>query len=341
MGYTNVRHFHRGLSTWIEAGGAVESGAPQKLEAGRPSESAAPSMPAPVMPAAVVRRVATPARRGGWTSRLIEGITAISLGRLVGLWIVVAVACGVLYWGAGAAIGPVLYHGVAPIPATVGGLLSAIYFSFVTATSIGFGDIVPVGPARILAVLEGASGLLLLGAMISKLVSRRQDQLLEETHRIAYEARLGRVRTNLHLVLSEIQSMSADCGTGVLAPERLLPRFESAAMVFGGELRAIHDLLYRPQRNPSEPELEALLANLAAGMREMSELLRTMPGVTDRSTILRSGLSSISLLASEICGECVPREYAPELKGLMDEVQRLARQLEPSSLRASPAAHPA
>ena len=118
-----------------------------------------------------------------------------------------------------------------------------------------------------------------------------------------------------------------DCGTGKVPPERMLPRLESAAMVFGGELRTIHDLLYRPQLVPEEPVLEGLLANLAAGMRALDEILEDYPELCDRSSILASRVESIAALASEICGDCVPRAYAPELKSWMDRIRERAGSL--------------
>jgi hypothetical protein len=42
-------------------------------------------------------------------------------------------------------------------------LENCIYFSAETYTSLGFGDIVPVGPVRLLAGLEALNGLLLVG----------------------------------------------------------------------------------------------------------------------------------------------------------------------------------
>ncbi|MDB5966191.1 MAG: Ion transport 2 domain protein [Polaromonas sp.] len=42
-------------------------------------------------------------------------------------------------------------------------LLNCIYFSAETFTSLGFGDIAPVGPIRLLAGLEALNGLLLIG----------------------------------------------------------------------------------------------------------------------------------------------------------------------------------
>jgi len=51
-------------------------------------------------------------------------------------------------------------------------LLSLIYFSFVTLTSTGFGDILPVAPvARTLAVLEAMTGQFYVAIFIARLVS--------------------------------------------------------------------------------------------------------------------------------------------------------------------------
>lgn len=42
-------------------------------------------------------------------------------------------------------------------------LLNCMYFSAETFTSVGFGDVVPVGPVRLLAGAEALNGLLLIG----------------------------------------------------------------------------------------------------------------------------------------------------------------------------------
>ncbi|MFL6662236.1 MAG: potassium channel family protein, partial [Rhizobacter sp.] len=42
-------------------------------------------------------------------------------------------------------------------------LSTCLYFSAETYTSLGFGDITPVGPIRLLAGVEALNGLLLIG----------------------------------------------------------------------------------------------------------------------------------------------------------------------------------
>jgi hypothetical protein len=53
------------------------------------------------------------------------------------------VVFGVIYWLAGIAMGWGLQVENNPVKTDLDGLLTAIYFSFVTALSIGYGDVIP------------------------------------------------------------------------------------------------------------------------------------------------------------------------------------------------------
>jgi len=71
-----------------------------------------------------------------------------------------------------------------------------------------------------------------------------------------------------------------------------------------------------------------ILASLTAVFREFSELLRCIDfGGPSPSPTLRSSLATTSRLAREICGDCVPRQYAPALRTWMDHIQRIAGEL--------------
>ena len=268
-------------------------------------------------------------RPAGWLDRVFELVADSSYGTLLGSWVAMVLLFGAIYWAASWSGAGALLQAGAPVAHGPAGFFTAIYFSFVTATSVGFGDVVPIGIARFAAIVEAAAGLLLFGCIISKLVTRRTDRLIEDTHSLAFEERLGRVRTDLHIVLTELQSLSILIAEGTQPPDRIGPRMESAAMVFGGELRSIHDLLFRPQEAPDESVLEAILASLGASLREMVDLVGHLPEPARGSPVLGSALHTISRFAEEICGDCVPRQYAPEMKVWMDRIRDLARQLEP------------
>ena|SRR5580765_33209 len=98
-------------------------------------------------------------RRGPITARRIQGAIAVYL--LLGFIWAEAYEL-VALWHPGAFTGTV--HGSGSLPWT--------YYSFVTLTTMGYGDIMPVHPlARAAAVLEALTGQLYLAIMLARLVS--------------------------------------------------------------------------------------------------------------------------------------------------------------------------
>jgi len=303
MGYTNLRYFVGGMVEWSERGDPVES---------------ARGAGAPVSDHDSLALLA--GNRLSW----LETIANFSLERLIFVWLGMIVVFGLIYWVAGFGMGMGLQAGPNLVKADAQGFVTAIYFSFVTALSIGYGDVVPLGGFRLVAIIEGAAGLLIFGCVVSKLVSRRQEELTGEIHRTTFEDRLDRVRTNLHLVFSDfgsVQQLQAEQG---ILSELALRRLESTVRVFRGELRAVHDLLYRCREMPDEETMASLLANLIICLESLADIDDFLPS---RSTTLSGGLASVAKLADEICGECVPRTYAAELKESMDRIQELARRI--------------
>ncbi len=308
MGYTRLRHYVGGMADWMENGGPIEK----------------------VDLKAVTTRSNTlndgGPRRNGWaTSR--DLLAGWSLEGLIGFWLGMIFCFGLIYWLSATRLDGGLKAGNGTVQPDLPGLGTALYFSFVTALSIGYGDVIPVGVLRIPAVVEGIAGLLLFGCVISKLVSRRQEELTEEIHRTTFDDRLDRVRTNLHLVFNDlgaVQQLQAERGA---LRGQISRRLESTVRVFRGELQTVHDLLYRSQLVPDEEALESLLANLVICLEGLLEL-RSERNLQDSDSVaLQSGIRAVAHLARDICGECVPQTYAPGLKETMDEIQKLARQL--------------
>ncbi len=326
LGYTNVSHYAGGLTDWLESNQPTASGAEVERHANLPllTKHTAAGRRDPLA------RLHSLAPRAGGSARFIDALADRSVGELFWLWLQIVLGCGVLYWlMAWASPRWALTSNGGAVASGLRGLASALYFSAVTATSIGYGDIVPTGVARALAVCEGMAGLILFGCVVSKFVSRRQEELIGQIHRIAFEDRLGRVRTNLLLVRTELQATARLCEGRDIPPPEAIARVESAAMVFVGELRAVHDLLYRPQETPEEAVLEAILAGLASVFREFNELLACVQAQrTERSPALAGSVRTLSRLAREICGDCVPHEFAPALRTWMDQIQRMAGEIE-------------
>ncbi len=324
LGYSNVRVYREGLADWVESGGPTESVA-EEAAGPDPEPAILDWPPLTVSPSGEVGRV--PARLSQmhrWDNSVLSLIHRRSALQLFLIWIGMILLSGAGYW----LVALVNKHGLveagSPVGTDLKGFGTALYFSFVTATSIGYGDILPVGIARVLAVAEAISALLIFGAVVAKFVSHRQDELVSEIHRITSEERLDRVQTNLHMVISDLLSIIAMC-EAQKPPNRIATRLESATRIFNGEMRAIHDLLYQRQLVVEERVLAAILANLYSALTVLSELLQSLPPTFVRSQLLAFGLDGLTRLAEEICGSCVPHEYTPRLVFWMDRIQATAR----------------
>lgn len=330
FGYSNVREYRGGIADWVESGEPTESVSeappPEPME--RDPHSTIPIGPplAASPDGAVGRGPARLSRMGRFDKSLLDLVQQRSTFQLFVIWIGTILLSGFCFW-LGALMGE---HGLLeagrPLGADLNGFASALYFSFVTATSIGYGDIVPVGGARVIAVAEAISALLIFGAVVAKFVSHRQDELMSEIHRVTFEERLDRVETNLHMVISEILSITAMCEAK--APlNRISTQLDSAVILFSGELRTTRDLLYQPRLMVEEGVMAAILATLASALNVLADLLVMLPPEFSRSQPLTITLERLSGLAEEICGECVPHTYTPRLVFWMDRIQATAQRL--------------
>ena len=92
-------------------------------------------------------------------------IEEVSLGAYVLAFTVVVLGCGWLY-----SCLTTYGHGV---NAASLGFLDGVFFSIVTVTSLGYGDLYPIGFSRAIAAAEVLFGLAFMGIMIAKVTSRR------------------------------------------------------------------------------------------------------------------------------------------------------------------------
>lgn len=76
---------------------------------------------------------------------------------------------------------------------------NAIYYSIITATNTGYGDIIPLGYSKFFAALESVTGLFLFALFMTKLVSHRQDIALREVHKLSFEDVFHNMREDLYV----------------------------------------------------------------------------------------------------------------------------------------------
>jgi hypothetical protein len=127
---------------------------------------------------------------------LTTWIDKLTFPRILLLWILIVVIFGFIYYFLTDKGSFLLYNLQDKV---VDKVIDSIYFSFVTATTTGFGDIIPFGLFKILAIFEVVLGLLLLAIVTSKLISIKQNAILDELYELSFNEKINRLRSSLVL----------------------------------------------------------------------------------------------------------------------------------------------
>ncbi len=128
------------------------------------------------------------------TPKLTKFLDSIGFFQILVLWFVIISLFGLVYFGFS---GEHAYLSDTNTDSRTGELGDLIYFSFVTATTTGFGDILPHGFFRVVAIIEASFGFILLAIVTSKIVSLKQDVMLGELYELSLSEKINRLRSSL------------------------------------------------------------------------------------------------------------------------------------------------
>ena len=112
------------------------------------------------------------------------------------IWISIIIIFGLVYHFFGGNSSFLIYT---TDKAHVDWIVDKIFFSFMIASSSGFGYMAPIGFFRIVTIFEVVCGLILLALVTSKLVSIKQDIILSEIYEISFNEKINRMRSSLLL----------------------------------------------------------------------------------------------------------------------------------------------
>ncbi|MGM5483385.1 MAG: potassium channel family protein [Nanobdellota archaeon] len=97
----------------------------------------------------------------------------------------------------------------------------SIYFSFIAATTTGFGDIVPVGNFKPIVIIEVVLGFMLLAIVTSRLVSIKQNVILNEVYDIALRDNVNRLRLSLALFMQKVSQEILEIQEGKVSQKKI------------------------------------------------------------------------------------------------------------------------
>lgn len=181
-------------------------------------------------------------------------IDKITFKRIFVLWILIIVFFGLLYAFFATQNSFLSYTSD---KALVANPLDAIYFSFVAATTTGFGDIVPSGLFKLISIIEVIIGLILIALVTSRLVSIKQDVILNEVYEISFHERINRLRSSLLLFRQNLGSIISDAEEGTLNRKKL-PEIEMYLSSFSFTLKEILSMFTRKNKNEMLKRLDPL-----------------------------------------------------------------------------------
>lgn len=146
--------------------------------------------------------------------RFIESLTNLTYATLFLLWIAVILLASLCF---------VILANTAPMHAPVAlvgkplwiQIVDAIYYSIITGTSVGYGDIVPRGISKVIASVQSISALFVFALFVTKLVSHRQELALDEVHKLTYEDVFHNTREGLYLARKDIDHVLVKLGEGL------------------------------------------------------------------------------------------------------------------------------
>ena len=132
------------------------------------------------------------------TKMKTEVFDRITVKQIATYWFSNVALFSAVYYGLSFVGAAVLHNGQA-LSTNLEGLGNSIYFSFTTALTLGYANIAPIGITKAIAVLEAIGSVSLMGLFVGKLVSIKQEQILEEIQELTVEEATHKAMTELCL----------------------------------------------------------------------------------------------------------------------------------------------
>ena len=142
-------------------------------------------------------------------ARFFETLNTLSYSQLFLIWGELALLFAFGYF-LFSTLGDVQHHGPMELVNTKGiwtRFFNSLYYSITTATTIGYGDIVPRGFSKVLASVQGIAGVFISAVFVAKLVSHRQEIALQEVHRLTFEDVFHNIREGLFILRKDLDGI--------------------------------------------------------------------------------------------------------------------------------------
>ncbi|MBI5066132.1 two pore domain potassium channel family protein [Candidatus Woesearchaeota archaeon] len=209
--------------------------------------------------------------------KLTSFLDKVSFANILIFWIFAIILFGFIYYFFSGSNSFLLY--VAK-ETPVNSVTDSLYFSFVSATTTGFGDIIPTGSFKLIAILEVISGLLLLALVTSKLVSIKQDAILNELYDLSFTERINKLRSSLLLFRQNLDRMITKVEDGSIRRREIISMYNFISPL-EDSLRETFALINKSDdsifvKNIDSVNTELIFNSIISSFEKIYELLSSM-----------------------------------------------------------------
>lgn len=263
--------------------------------------------------------------------RLEEWLDKISFKNIFIIWVLMNVFFALVYFALlHLDSNGVIYSNGTPVQTNIRGLLNLIYFSLVTSTATGFGDLIPIGFSKFVSALEIVSGLLIFGVVISKLISVKQEKILEEIYDLSFEDKVHRLRSSLYMTRSNISSLLMRIDKGKKVSKKSVFDFGLMCTTLHESLLDVVNLTCKTKKNEftktiDEFNLELVINSLRRTLEKLKKIIVILneSEVEWKTAAITESISSILNLSKVIYDSHINLQHGKELLYKLEQIRDL------------------
>ena len=175
--------------------------------------------------------------------------------------------------------------------------MNSIYFSVITGTSTGYGDITPLGISKLFAAIQSVFSLSVFAAFVTRFVSSRQDATIQQMQTLVAENSFHKVREGFFIVRKDLDKSIIELDETNTLAERTWTNLTSAYLHAQSLLEEIPNF-YHHVYNINAKRERLLLESVERTISRTVSLLETLG---TKGIDWRAHAESASEL-SELCG---------------------------------------
>lgn len=261
--------------------------------------------------------------------KLLKFIDQTRLSTFVYLWLLYNLIFSLIYW----LLTDFSQHHILvfqdrPISKDIYGFLDSLYFSLVTSTTLGYGDIVPIGLLRPVAAIQSALGLLILTFIISRLVSKKQELLLREIHSTSIDHESRTLRSGMYVFREKMDHLIHEIQKNNLKQKEIAEALNLRLISF---YTHISEIISNQQKREhlNELEDEKFLLHIAISLNVIIKCFKTLSQTKKqlKAHELAFSMSLIDNRVTETCNLIRERSHLPHKNKMITKILNRLQQM--------------